>query len=57
MNNELISYYAVGGLLIASMIPVVIGIFHFIKLNKLEEEKRIKKLDTPQLKKNYAYHQ
>jgi hypothetical protein len=34
MNNDIIGYFAVGGLLIASLIPVVIGIFHFMKLNK-----------------------
>jgi hypothetical protein len=53
MNNDLISYYAIGGLLVACLIPVVIGVFHFIKLNRLEEQKRIKKSNTPQ-QKGYA---
>jgi hypothetical protein len=49
--NEIFGYIAIAAMFLSGIVPMVIGIFHYIKENrKLDEVKRSKKLETSQQK-------
>ncbi|MEX1240132.1 MAG: hypothetical protein WEB30_10455 [Cyclobacteriaceae bacterium] len=49
--NEIFGYIAIAAMFLSGIVPMVIGIFHYIKENRrLDEVMRIKKPETSQPK-------